>query len=175
MQDTTGIESTYPTTHCVMVGTVTAFITEGPHNDTGVVFVAVNEADGSVQKGVGITFVSADLMDMIVGLHVGFVDEVDAVFVAQIIPHWVVGIMCGTNGVNVEFFHEKDVVEIRLIIDRFAQAFVVVVSVDASHEHGLAVDEQFAVFDFYTPKPNPASGVFDSFAFGVVQGDNKTI
>ena len=114
-------------------------------------------------------------MDMIVGLYVGFVNKVDAVFVAQIIPHGVVGIMCGAYGVDVEFFHEKDIVEIRLIIDRFAQTFVVVVSVDASHEHGLAVDEQLAVFDFHTPKSNTASGVFDSFAFGVVQGDNKAI
>ena len=48
VQDATGVESAYPTAHCVVVGAITAFVSKRPHNDTGVIFVAVNEPDCSV-------------------------------------------------------------------------------------------------------------------------------
>ena len=46
-----------------------------------------------------------------VRLYVAFVNHIEAVLVAQVVPHRVIGVMAGAYGVDVELFHYADVAE----------------------------------------------------------------
>ena len=83
--------------------------------------------------------------------------------------------MGGAHGVNVELFHEQDVGEAGVVVDCFAHLLVVVVAVDAFHEYGFAVDEEFAVCDFNASKSEATTGVVYGMAIGVVKGDHEGI
>ena len=73
------------------------------------------------------------------GLHVGLVDEVQAVTVAEGIEGGVVGVVAGADGVDVVALHGDDVaLELRAV--RYAPgAGVEVVAVDAFKDDALAV------------------------------------
>ena len=66
VEGATGVEAANPATHRIVIGTVAAFISEGPHDDAGMIFVALNHAHSTIEKGMGILFVAANLMDVIV-------------------------------------------------------------------------------------------------------------
>ena len=39
-------------------------------------------------------------------LYIGFGYDIDTVFIAKIVPEVVIGIVAGTNGVQIEFLHD---------------------------------------------------------------------
>ena len=82
-----------------------------------------------------------------VRFHIGLVDQVDAVFVAQVVPVFLVGVVRGADGVDVVPLAERDVVDHVLPGDGAAALRVEFVAVGALEDHALAVELHDAVFD----------------------------
>ena len=83
-----------------------------------------------------------------VGFDVGFVDDVEAVFVTKFVKSWVVWIVGGSHGVDVELLHELEVFAHGSFGNIVTCVGVVIVSVDSFYEDGFSIDEELAVFDF---------------------------
>ena len=91
-----------------------AFVAAGPDQHSGVVFVALQHAAGTVHhtvfpfrqaaRHIPAGFDRAQLLPAAVAFQVGFIDHVNAVFVAQIIPQALVRVMAGAHGVDVVGF-----------------------------------------------------------------------
>ena len=84
-----------------------------------------------------------------VTLEVRLSGEVDAVFVAEVIPAWIVGIVAGAHGIDVELLHDTDILDHTLDADDIAPIGVEFVTVGALDEDRLAIDEQLASTDLY--------------------------
>ena len=83
-----------------------------------------------------------------VALDVGLGRDVDAVFVAEVIPAGVVGIVAGAVGIHVKLLHHLDVLNHAFYAYHIAAVGVEFVAVGTLDEHRHAVDEELLVFDF---------------------------
>ena len=84
-----------------------------------------------------------------VRLDVRFGHHIDAVFVAELIPVRVVGIMAGTHGVHVELLHQPDILFHPLVRYHIAAVGIEFVPVHALDENALAVDQQVGALDLH--------------------------
>ena len=82
-----------------------------------------------------------------VRLHVGFVDQIQAVFVAQVVPIFLVWIVRGADGVDVVPLAEDHVGKHVLAGDRTAALRVEFVAIRAFEHDAFAVERHDAVFD----------------------------
>ena len=89
-----------------------------------------------------------------VGFQVGFGDHVKAIFVAEVIPEVVVGVMAGADSVDVVLLHDPDVLQHAFGGEVIAAVGVHLMPIDPFDEDGLAVDEQLSVLYFYFSKSN---------------------
>ena len=78
---------------------------------------------------------------VIVGLDVTLADYENAVLVAHVVEHLIVGIVSGSDGVDVEVLHLNHIGFLKLPRDISACFGVVFVSVDSLELHRLAVEE----------------------------------
>ena len=92
-----------------------------------------------------LVFAVAEGMALLVGLS----GDVEAILIAQIIPARVVWIVAGAHGVDVEPFHDLDVLDHALRRDDVAAVGIHLVAVGTFDVHGLAVDEELGVLDLY--------------------------
>jgi len=158
---------------------VAGFVAEGPDGDGGVVFVAFEHADGAVEVGGGpFGFVAEGDVGTVaytVGFDVGFVNEVEAVFVAEFVPAGDVGVVAGADGVDVVLFHELDVAEHGGFGDVMAGVGVVFVAVDAFEVDGDAVEEELATFDLDFAEAYPAGYGFIDCAMSIIFGGEQDL
>ena len=84
-----------------------------------------------------------------VALYVGLGGEVDAVFVAELVPARVIGVVAGTHGVDVVLLHDLDVLYHALHRDNVSAVGVHLVAVGAFDKYRLAVDKELGVLDFH--------------------------
>ncbi len=105
------------------------------------VFVPFDHALAALDKGVGPVRVVAKFVVKGMGFDVGFVNDIKPIFVAQLVPAAVVGIMAGTHGVDIKLLHQLDVGHHRGFGDSLAQFVVVIVAINAFHQDRLTVDE----------------------------------
>ena len=84
-----------------------------------------------------------------VTLLVGFCYEVDSVFVAEIIPAWVIRIVAGTNGVDVQALHDLDVLNHAFQAYYISSVWVDFMTVGTLDEYRLAIHEELLVLDFH--------------------------
>ena len=105
-----------------------------------------------------------------VRFKIGFVDQVDAVFVAQVVPVFLVGVVRGADGVDVVPLAERDVVDHVLPGDGAAALRVEFVAVGALEDHALAVELHDAVFD---TEATEADALHDLFDQRTVMAHNK--
>ena len=81
-----------------------------------------------------------------VSLVVRFVDDIEAIFIAQLVPVRVVRVVAGAHRVDVQLLHYPDVAEHVLLGDDVGSVRVHLVAVHAFDEDRLPVDiEQFAI------------------------------
>ena len=84
-----------------------------------------------------------------VTLQVGFGCEVDTILVAKLIPTWVVRIVAGAYGIDVQLLHDLDVLNHALHRHDVAAIRIQLVAVGTLDENGLTVDEQLAALNLY--------------------------
>lgn len=156
-------------------------VATGPDEDTGVVFVPLIHGPCPIQHGgfplrTGGRHVSGGVeCPCAVGFQIGFVDEIDAVAVAELVPEGVVGIVAGADGVDVVLFHEADVEPHVLFGDGSATLGVEFVAVDAFEEDALAVQAHDAVFQFEAAESHHGSADLQLSAGCVGEQNGKGI
>ena len=87
-------------------------------------------------------------------LEVRLSGEVDAVFVTEVIPAWIVGIVAGAHGIDVELLHDTDILDHTLDANDIAPIGIEFVTVGTLDEDRLAIDEQLASTDLYVAEPH---------------------
>ena len=71
--------------------------------------------------------------------------NVNAVLVAQVVPHRVVGIMARAHGIDVELFHYADVLHHTFAAHHVAAIGVYLMAVGTLDKHGLTINQQLRV------------------------------
>ena len=159
-----GIELLRPLQGFLKGDTVGALITHGPDQNAGTVLVAVDQAAGTVQRRldeigvIGNRFVPALELILIaavsvvdqhraVALVVSFVDDVEAVQVAELVEDGGIGIVAGADRVEVVLFHHLHVRLHLFDADGVAGDGIGIVAVHAAELDGLAVEIHHAVAD----------------------------
>lgn len=168
-----GFVLTNPCSGSGVTGTVAGFVAERPKDDRRVIFVADDHTLGAVEPGQGVAGFAAKIIVEIMGLGVGLVDNVEAVFVAKVEPTGIVGIMRGADGVEVELLHQGDVLDEGFVGDGFAKIGVVIVAVDAFDEDALTIDQKVAFSHFDVAKTDARAGL--RIALGRVEGDDEGV
>lgn len=74
-----------------------------------------------------------------VALHIGLGEHIDTVFVAEVVEVWVVGIVRGADGVDVDALHVENLLLDFLVRDCAAGLLAEVVTVDTAEQNASAV------------------------------------
>ena len=114
MHQTAGVFTAEEIGHSHNVGAAEGFIAAGPEQNGNVVFIPLEHGFGPVQNAFSPFGDAAGnipggihghaLLPGAVGLQIGFIHHIDAVFVAQVIPFGAVGIVAGADGIDVVCF-----------------------------------------------------------------------
>ena len=134
------------------VRTVHGLVAQRPYDDGGVVEVRAHVVLVALHDllceqrllGLGLRTV-AEAVALLVGLG----GHVDAVLVAQVVPHGIVGIVAGTYGVDVQALHDLDVLNHALAAHHVATVGIQLVAVGTLEEYGLAVHQQLGILDLH--------------------------
>ena len=162
-----------------------ALVAAGPDEHGGVVLVPLKHAAGPVHHAVlplrqaagniPAGFHGAQLLPAAVAFQVGFVDHVDAVFIAQVVPQALVGVMAGAHGVDVvaaEHLHGG--VHIRRV-DGAAFLGVPFVAVHPVEDDALPVQAHDAVHHLEPAESDAVRHHFLHGAVGIVQGQFRPV
>ena len=142
----------HPVVGSLEVRTVHGLVTQRPNDDGGVVevrayvvLVALHDLLGEQRLlGLGLRTV-AEAVALLIGLG----GHVDAVLVAQVVPHGVIGIVAGAHGVDVQALHDLDVLNHALAAHHVATVGIQLVAVGTLDEHGLTIHQQLGVLDLH--------------------------
>mmetsp|Transcript_19521 Transcript_19521/g.73893 ORF Transcript_19521/g.73893 Transcript_19521/m.73893 type:complete len:791 (-) Transcript_19521:1280-3652(-) len=111
-----------------------------------------------------------------VRLAVRFVQHQQAVLVAELIPPTIVGIVAGAHRGEVVLLEEHDVPAHRLFRHQLAGVGIMLVSVDACHHDGAAIQLQHPVLDGHLAESNAAAfHVIHVRRFDVVQLQHQCV
>ena len=110
-----------------------------------------------------------------VRLDVGFVDDVHAQLVAQVVEARVVGGVRRAHRVESELLHQHQVGAHLLDGDDAAGHRIEVVTVDTAEQHGPAVDEELALVDLDAPEADPQRRRLPHTTLGIEQLDPQAI
>ena len=165
-----GIEVLGPGQSCLEAAAVGAFVTHGPADDGGTVLISLDAALGAVHgclqelgvicegliPGFHVVFPDVVLLTVqsrsAVALVVSFVDDHEAVLVAELVEHGSVGIVAGADGIEVVLLDHVQVPLHVLDADDGAGDGIGVVTVDTAELDGAAVEEHHVVFDVDLPE-----------------------
>ena len=179
MDGTGGIEPAHLPGHFPDHLASEALITAGPENDRGVVLIPLLHAVGAIQHrrqphgivaGNRACLVVAAGLPCGVGFHVGFVDHIDAVAVAQLVPQAVVGIMAGADGIDIVALVLLDILQHVLLGDAAASLSTELVPVGATDAQAAAIEHQHTFHDLDLAQAHLRLGYFDDL---VVTGQNE--
>src|SRR5688572_17459585 len=86
--------------------------------------------------------------------NVCFIYQIDTVLITQLCPEWIIGIMAGTDSIDIVLLHQTDVLEHGCLVDSMAPDLIMLVTVDTMHVECSTVDEQLSIFDLYFAETN---------------------
>ena len=89
------------------------------------------------------------------GFQVGFIPDIQAQLVADLVKKRVVGIVAGAHGVEIMSFHHQGVGQHLIIGHIFAVCFGVIVAVGPFDVDHFAIDQKFPVFDLDFTETDP--------------------
>ena len=166
-------------THCVEIAAPSTFIAKRPGHDAGVIFVPLCHRNSPVHMG---SFPHGAVSCMVVvvgpevmGFEVHLIPHIQAVFVAELIKAGVVGVMGGSDGVEIVLLHQLHIKAHRCLRDCPTRSGVCFVAVHPLNKDGFAVDEKLAVFNFYFPEPDPCAHDFNGIALRVEMLHNEGV
>ena len=139
------VEGFDPVVAAFEIGAVSGLVSRAPDDDRGVVVVAQHHAAVAVEVRGGEGGVAGEVLRLVavvvaVRFDVGFVHDVETVFVAEVVPQRRVGVVARAHGVHVEAFHLADVAHHLFARDIITRVRLHFVPVDAFDEDRFAVD-----------------------------------
>ena len=165
----------------VEVAAAPALVAAGPHEDAGVVLVPLQHGTAAVD-GHFMPFGLVAGHDPVmhgrpgaVGLDIGFVDDVQAVLVAQAVELRRVGVVAGTHGVDVHGLHVADVAQHQLAGHHAAAVAVKLMAVHAVEDDALAVQAHDLVDHLELAEAHHRAADLGHAAHIVGQGDGQLI
>lgn len=122
-----------------------------------------------------VTETCAGVVSHAVGFDVGFVHDVDAVFVAEVVPAFLVRVVAVSYGVDVELLHQRDVFDHIGFGDGVASIGVHFMAVGAAHLEWFSVDADDWAIDFDLPESDAVGIDIDGFAGVIEEGDDESV
>ena len=149
---------------------VARFVAHRPHDDAGVVLVALHHVPDPIKMGLeprGILRQRLLLVAHAVGLDVRFVDDIEAELVAELQERRVVGVVRRADGIDVRTLHLQQVRADVRGGDVVAVARVVIVAVHSFKKDGPAVVEELPVLHLITAESGLSRMMGDFLTGGV--------
>jgi hypothetical protein len=150
-------------------------VAERPHDDRGVVLVALGHARDPLEHGGVPARIFREAAKVRVSFDVGLVEHVQAEAVADVVEVRVIRVVRRAHRVDVVPLHQHHVGLDRRARHRLAPAGVVIVAVDAFHEHGLPVHEQLVAAHLHPPEPDRERHGIHLVAVRVDQRDRQVV
>src|SRR5688572_13002704 len=110
-----------------------------------------------------------------VRLDIRFVDKIDPVLIAQIVPAGVIRIMTCTHRIDVEALHQQDIFDHRFHCDGMSAHRIVLMPVDAAEIDWYAIDQHLPIFDFDHAEPDLTLHHFQRVATAIFEMDQQPI
>ena len=110
-----------------------------------------------------------------VAFLVGLSGDIETIFVTEVIPAWIVGIVTGTHRIDVQPFHDLDILNHAVEGDDISSVGIHFVAVSTLDEHGLSIDEQLTVFDFHLAETDFLRDDLHDIAAAVFDGGKERI
>ena len=110
-----------------------------------------------------------------VRLKVRLRNEIEAVFVAEVVEARIVRVVRRADGVDVVLLHDENVFDHVVVADGAAVVRIDFMAVDAANHDGDAVDEQVAVLDFDGAETDALRKRLDDSAFCVNQRNEQRV
>ena len=176
MHQARGILFAQKAAHLVDVFSAKALVAAAPQQDAGVVFVAFEHAVCAVQHRRAPfgpiprqSLVRPAALPAAVRFQVRFVDDIQPVCIAQIIPLGAVGIVAGAHGVDVTALHKLHIVF--HLLARYAApcAAAPFMAVYAPEHNALSVQQHQPVLQFKPAKARLAAHRFQRTANGIAE------
>jgi len=161
VQQAGGVETANESRARVVVFAVSGLVAETPHDDAGVVAVALDHAADSFEPGRAVRRVMAQRGVEGVALHVRFVHHVETEFVAQIAEAVIVRIVRGADRIDVVSLHREQIGTHSVDRDRLAAVGIVIVAIHTHHRDRRSVDRQQAVDDLDAPEAHDLTECLD--------------
>ena len=143
------------------IDTITRFISERPDYDRGMVFIPFDHVDRPFQVSLfPVRIVPESPVRMIthaVRFDVGLIDHIEPVLIAQLIPAGNIRIMTGPDCIDVELFHQPDVLDHAFFRDHASGLGLMFMPVHTFNHDRTTVDQQLPSFYFHPPESGPAA------------------
>ena len=110
-----------------------------------------------------------------VTLDIGFGYQINAVFIAQIIPARIIGIVAGADCVDVHLLHYLNILDHTLQRYHISAVGIHLVTVGTLYEYGLSVYQQLAVTDLNLTESHLLRNNLQYFSIGLLKSHVKGI
>ena len=102
-----------------------------------------------------------------VGLNIGLVNHIKAIFVAQLIPPWLVGVMGISHGINIVLFHQKNILNHAFLRDMPSPLRFRLMAVNSLEHDWLTVNHDLSLVspvidNGNLPESHVAAGAFQN-------------
>ena len=132
-------------THVEIIA-VSGFIAQTPGDYRSMVFIpfvhALNAFQVRLFPGRPVCKGDGDIITDTMRFIVSLIHHIDAILVAKLVPVFVVGIVTGTNGVDVKQFHQFHITKHRFFGDCLSGDRIRLVAVCSFYQNGLAIHEK---------------------------------
>ena len=110
-----------------------------------------------------------------VAFDIGFVDDVDTIFVTEFVETFLLGIVTGADGIDIVSLPKLEIFLHQFFGDIVTGILVVFVIVHAFHEDRLSVYQQLLVLDFHCTETYFAACRFNHISVRALQADDEGI
>ena len=126
------VDTLYPVVHALEVLAIAGLVAHRPDNDAGMVAQQTDVGLVALQVHLRIVLTLGQRLVAIahaVTFEIGFGRDVDACFIAEVVPTRVVGIVRGAHGIDVQLFHDGNILAHALFRDQIATVGIKLVAV----------------------------------------------
>ena len=157
---------------------VASFVAKAPEDDAGVVLLHLHIVlvaldmcfveDGVLGEGL-VAIAHAVALDVRLG------NDIESIFIAEVIPARVIAVVASAHAVHVQLFHNLDILNHALDADDIATVGIQFMTVSTLDEDGLAVDEQLATLNLDVAETYALGGSLDEVALLVLERDGEGV
>ena len=150
---TVGILTLDPVVSRREVRTTDGLVTQRPDDHTRVVVVHLDVMLVALKNllgeerciGDGLLGIVAEPMTLLVCLRT----EIDTILVAEVVPHRIIGVMTGAHGIDIEPFHQLDILDHPFTAHHITAIRIHLMTVNTLDEYRLTVHQQLRIFDLH--------------------------